>query len=121
MSMWRVTYLDDTTLQQRVEGHEVSSEVIDRSKVKNIDLILNNGVIVATLQVEIGQNFFYRRRVRMTNGRTQICHVLGRIRNGLVSGDVIFHLDESTVTYSNGFDENNPWFYPVNFRPCELQ
>jgi hypothetical protein len=121
MSMWRATYLDDTTLLQKFEGHEVSSETIDRSRIKKMELILDGGVVVAILQIDAGQNFFYRRRVRMFNGHTQICHVLGRLANGMVDGEVIFHLDEGTVTYNNGFNENNPWFYPVNFRPCELQ
>ena len=121
MSLWRAIYLDDTTLYQKMEGQEISSEAIDRTRIKRIELLTDNNDVVVTLDIEQGQNFFYRRRNRLIDGGHQICHVLGKLCKGMVDGPVIFHFDEGAVEYTNGFDMSHPWFYPVNFRPCELQ
>jgi hypothetical protein len=119
MSLWRATYTDGTTLLQKEDGHSVSSEAIDRSKIKSMDLLLNNGDVVATLEINAGQKFFYRRRVQMSNEHTQVCHILGSTTNGVVNVPVVFHLDEGWVAYSE-FNIDHQWFYPINFRPCEL-
>jgi len=98
----------------------VSSEAIDRSKVKLAELVTNDNRVVASIEIRQGQNFFYRRRVKLMPHGKQICHVLGRLSNGVVDGPVVFHFDEGIVV-SNEFDAAHPWFYPVDFVPCELQ
>ena len=118
--MWCVEYDDGSIVDQVSNGGEVSSESISRENMKCVYLFKDDGSIVTVFDLGGRQNFFYRRRTRMSSdGVSQVCHILGRTVEGNVDV-IVFHVEGEGIYSRKDFDSNDPWFYPVNFKECEL-
>jgi hypothetical protein len=115
---WRAIYDDGTAVDQYDEKRdpiEVSSEVIDRKKVKTF-LIIWDQVPVFTLHLEEGQKLFYRRRTTLTVGK-EICHLAGWQQEVGADGEMVWRIafvfEDGRIEIKDKFIENHPWFYPI--------
>lgn len=116
---WRALYKDGTVVDQYDEKRdpiEVSSEVIDRKKVKTF-FIMREQVPVLTLHLDEGQNLIYRRRVSITGDEKQICHLAGwqhGVGIGIeIAQSIAYVFEDGTIEMAGKFRENDPWFYPI--------
>ncbi|SNQ59538.1 hypothetical protein [Candidatus Methanoperedens nitratireducens] len=118
---WRAIYDDGTVIDQFNETREpieVSSEIIDRKKVKTF-LIMQGQVPVFRLELNEGQRLFYRRRTSISAGieqtKDQICHIAGWQQNiqGEMKWRIAFIFEDGKIEIKDKFIEGHPWFYPI--------
>lgn len=114
---WRAIYKDGIVLDQYDEKRdpvEVSSEVIDRKKVKTF-FIMQGQVPVLTLHLDEGQNLIYRRRVTVKGEDRQICHLAGwqQIIQGETVQSIVYLSEDGTIEMAGRFRDDHPMFYSI--------
>lgn len=78
--VWVAIYSDGTqTAEYDEKGNGVSSEAIDRQKLREFKLIDKKGRTVVSQEIVPGRCFFYRRRTAMQTGRdvVEVMHMFG--------------------------------------------
>ena len=122
---WLATYQDGTTLGQYNGSGEISSERIDRSKLTAFALVNEEGSRVLELHLEPGQRLIFRRRIEQPVGGLQIvCYLVGwqQTIHGQNVQSIAYVFDEgATIVWAGKFQQDHPWFYPIEPVPCELQ
>jgi len=107
---WRVTHEDETTQTE----NQCKYENLNRETIATISLCNKDGSVLASIACSKDEPFFYRRRVRKC--ANQIISILWMIGTPI---ELVGIFNNGKEHYRDGFDENDEWFYPINFREDE--
>lgn len=129
--IWIATYKDGKVIAEYDEkGNSVTSEKIDKEKLRNFCLVDQRGRTVVSQAIQPGQCFFYRRRTALRTGEDviEVIHIFGwRIKT---KDDWITHavfLFESDMhveiggfnTFDPDLSEAKQWKYPPKWRDID--
>lgn len=124
---WLATYTNGETLgQYNGNGVEHSSEQIDRSRLASFALISEAGDKLLQFHLEPGQRLIFRRRIEQSVGglEQRVCYLAGwqQTIHGQNVQSIWYVFEEGARLESAGrFDENHPWFYPVEMVRVEAE
>jgi len=122
---WKAIYGDGTSLSQyNADGSKNGYRDIDRSKLVCFALLqVNSDKPIVVLHLSLGQRLIYRRRVaqNVNTGEKTAVYLAGwqETVQGRNVQMICFVFEDGHIEVRNGFDENHPWFYSVNFLPEE--
>lgn len=107
---WEVTYKNGDSVSQETTAYRM----IDRENVKKFSLVDQNGKEHYSINLEKGDSFLYRRRVKRTpSGEETSCHILAKYTPVGKKIAFVFPEDGSLVIKDN-FISTHRWFYPVS-------
>lgn len=105
---WQAIYKDGEVINGG------SSAKLDRSRLESIALVADEDEKVR-INGDNARHFFYRRRVKITQGRgEEVCHILG-YDNGCDKLIHFVHEKDGKVETVKEFNENHTWFYSPRF------
>jgi hypothetical protein len=143
--VWVAVYKDGSMITEYdEEGNNISSEEIDREKIREFKLVDSKGRTVISQEIVPGQCFFYRRRTALQTGRdvVEVMHIFGWrfpytssiAEDGKVTKEYIEHLcvlfesdmhvelgcfDAEPVDPSTNLSGRKSWKYPPNWRDID--
>lgn len=120
---WRAKYEDGTSLSQAdPSGIRNGYADIDRDRLSAFE-IWEGTIRILYIRFRRGQRLIWRRRVEMTQGgATEVCHLIGKqetIGGKNYQGIIGLFESDGRVEATGKFEENHPWFFPVNIHPQE--
>jgi hydroxymethylpyrimidine pyrophosphatase-like HAD family hydrolase len=123
MFEWLAEYKDGSIIRQNnAFGKIISSDEIDRDKLKTFTLICDNKIIVK-LHINNNERLVYRRRVEKTIGDSEIaCHIIGwrKLVDNKICQSMMYVFEDGNIEMASDFQENHKWFYPPILRDFEL-
>lgn len=134
---WIATYKDGSILSEyKANGDIVSADQIDRRQIREFKLIDSKKRTVISLDIKVGQCFFYRRRTALQTGRDviEVMHIFGwrrlikddeYIENMCVLYESDMHVeigsfDSSVIDPSMNLSGKKAWKYPPKWRDTDI-